>query len=312
MKIYYDISQFKKVPNSIVTIGTFDGVHIGHQEILKRMVSEAKEIKGETVVITFYPHPRQVLSKGTHDIRFITTQEEKIRHLEALGIDNLVIIKFTEEFSKITSEDFIKNYIVKNIQPSVLVIGYDHHFGNNRQGDFEMLYEFGNQYNFKVEKIQEKDIGNMAVSSTKIRDFLIKGDIYDANMLLGYQFSYTGKVIRGQGLGHKMGYPTANIEVGEEFQLIGKAGVYATFVDYDGKSYPSMTYIGNRPTLEDNRPQSIETHIFNFNKDIYGEKLRLRFVEFVRDDKKFPDTDTLKRQIGVDKQNIMNIINKIS
>lgn len=308
MKIYYDISDFKKVPDSIVTIGTFDGVHIGHQEILKKMVRKADEIKGETVVVTFYPHPRQVLAKGVNNIRFISTQEEKIKHLEALGVDNLVIIKFTEEFSKVSSEDFIKNYIVKNIEPAVLVIGYDHHFGNKREGDFEMLYELGNQYHFKVEKIQEKDIDNIAVSSTKIRDFLAKGDICHANMLLGYQFSYTGKVVHGQGFGHKMGYPTANIEVGEEFKLIGKAGVYATYVELDGILYPSMTYIGSRPTLEDNRPQSIETHIFNFSENLYGKVLKLRFVEFVRADKKFSDTDTLKHQIDVDKLNIMNIL----
>mgnify|MGYP002623926542 CR=1 FL=1 len=312
MKIYYDISDFKKVPNSIVTIGTFDGVHRGHQEILKKMVDKADKINGETVVVTFYPHPRQVLSKGTHDIRFISTQKEKIELLEKSGIDNLIIIKFTEDFSKISSEDFIKNYIVKNIEPAELVIGYDHHFGNNRQGDFEQLYKLGNQYHFKIEKIQEKDIDNVAVSSTKIRDFLAKGDIYHANMLLGYQFSYTGKVVHGKGFGHKMGYPTANIEVGEEFKIIERAGVYATYVEFDGILYPSMTYIGSRPTLEDNRPQSIETHLFNFNEELYGKVIRILFVKFVRDDKKFSDIDTLKHQIDVDKLNIMNILNKKS
>ena len=219
MKIYYDIESFKKVPNAVVTIGTFDGVHRGHQEILKNMVNRAKELDGESVVVTFYPHPRQVLS---HDscIRFISTQEEKIRHLEALGIDNLIIINFTKEFALISSDIFIKDYIVKNIHPAALIIGYDHHFGKGRTGDFDMLYELGSQYHFKVEKIQEQDVDNVAVSSTKIRHFLENGDIKHANMLLGYEFSYIGKVIHGQQVGHKMGYPTDNIDVAEEFKLI--------------------------------------------------------------------------------------------
>lgn len=310
MKVFYDIEDFKKVPNAVVTIGTFDGVHIGHQVILKNLVSKAKEIGGESVVVTFYPHPRQVLSNDSC-IRFISTQEEKIRHLEALGIDNLIIIKFTKEFANTSSEDFIRNYIVKNIHPAVLIIGYDHHFGNNRQGDFEMLYQLGNTCHFNVEKIQEQDIENVAISSTKIRHFLENGDIKNANKLLGYHFSYTGKVIHGQGVGHKIGYPTANIEVKDEFKLIEKPGVYATFVDFEGKSYPAMTYIGSRPTLHDNRPQSIESHVINFDRDLYEKEIKLRFVDFVRDDKRFDDTDALKQQISIDEKNIINILNQI-
>ena len=309
MKIYYDIESFKKVPNAVVTIGTFDGVHRGHQEILKNMVNRAKELDGESVVVTFYPHPRQVLS---HDscIRFISTQEEKIRHLEALGIDNLIIINFTKEFALISSDIFIKDYIVKNIHPAALIIGYDHHFGKGRTGDFDMLYELGSQYHFKVEKIQEQDVDNVAVSSTKIRHFLENGDIKHANMLLGYEFSYIGKVIHGQQVGHKMGYPTANIDVAEEFQLIEKQGVYATFAEIDGKSYPAMTYIGKRPTMHDNRPQSIETYIISFDGDLYDKEIKIRFVDFVRDDKKFDNFEALKRQISIDEQQIINILNK--
>lgn len=309
MNTFYNIEDFKKVPNAVVTIGTFDGVHRGHQEILRNMVNRAKEIGGESVVVTFYPHPRQVLS---HDsgIRFISTQEEKITHLEALGIDNLIIIKFTKEFAAIPSEDFIKNYLVKNIHPAVLIIGYDHHFGKGRTGDFEMLYELGSQYHFKVEKIQEQDVDNVAVSSTKIRHYLENGDIKHANMLLGYEYSYIGKVVHGQQVGHKMGYPTANIEVAEEFQLIEKQGVYATFAEIGGRSYPAMTYIGKRPTMEDNRPQSIETHIISFDGTLYDKEIKIRFVDFVRDDKKFDNFEALKRQIGIDEQQIINILNK--
>lgn len=309
MKVFYNIEDYIKVPNAVVTIGTFDGVHRGHQEILRNMVNRAKELGGESVVVTFYPHPRQVLS---HDsgIRFISTQEEKIRHLEALGIDNLIIINFTKEFAAIPSEDFIKDCLVKNIHPAVLIIGYDHHFGKGRTGDFGMLYELGSQYHFKVEKIQEQDVDNEAVSSTKIRHFLENGDIKHANMLLGYEFSYTGKVVHGQQVGHKMGYPTANIDVAEEFQLIEKPGVYATFAEIDGKSYPAMTYIGKRPTMHDNRPQSIETYIISFDGDLYDKEIKIRFVDFVRDDKKFDNFEALKRQISIDEQQIINILNK--
>lgn len=309
MNTFYNIEDFKKVPNAVVTIGTFDGVHRGHQEILRNMVNRAKEIGGESVVVTFYPHPRQVLSNDS-GIRFISTQEEKIAHLEALGIDNLIIIKFTKEFAAIPSEDFIKDYLVKNIQPAVLIIGYDHHFGKGRTGDFEMLYELGSQYHFKVEKIQEQDVDNVAVSSTKIRHYLENGDIKHANMLLGYEYSYIGKVVHGQQVGHKMGYPTANIEVAEEFQLIEKQGVYATFAEIGGRSYPAMTYIGKRPTMEDNRPQSIETYIISFDGDLYDKEIKIRFVDFVRDDKKFDNFEALKRQIGIDEQIIINILNK--
>ena len=310
MKTYYDIESFKKVPNAVVTIGTFDGVHRGHQEILKNMVNRAKEIGGESVVVTFYPHPRQVLSNDSN-IRFISTQKEKIYRLETLGIDNLIIINFTKEFAAIPSEKFITDYVVKNIHPAVLIIGYDHHFGKGRTGDFEMLNELGSQYHFKVEKIQEQDVDNVAVSSTKIRQFLENGDIKNANKLLGYEFSYTGKVVHGQQVGHKMGYPTANIEVAKEFQLIERQGVYATFVDFDGKSYPSMTYIGKRPTMHDNRPQSIETHIIGLEKNLYDKEIKIRFVDFVRDDEKFDNFEALKRQIGIDEQRIINILNKI-
>ena len=309
MKIYYDIENFKSVPNAVVTIGTFDGVHRGHQEILKNMVNRAKELDGESVVVTFYPHPRQVLSNDS-GIRFISTQQEKISHLEALGIDNLIIINFTKEFAAISSEDFIKDYLVKNIHPAVLIIGYDHHFGKGRTGDFEMLYELGNRYNFKVEKIQEQDVENVAVSSTKIRHFLENGDIKHANMLLGYEFSYTGKVVHGQQVGQKMGYPTANIDVAEEFQLIERQGVYATFAEIDRKSFPAMTYIGKRPTMHDERPQSIETYIIGFDGNLYDKEIKIRFVDFVRDDKKFDNFEALKHQIDIDKQQIINILNK--
>lgn len=310
MKVYYDIDSFERVNGAVVTVGTFDGVHKGHQVILRNLVQRAKEVKGESVVVTFYPHPRQVLSNDT-SLRFISTQEEKIKHLEALGIDNLVIVRFTKEFANISSEDFIKDILVRKIGTSVLIIGYDHHFGKGRNGDFDMLTKLGTEFNFSVEKIPEQDVENVAVSSTKIRKSLSEGDIRHANMLLGYDFSYTGKVIHGQSVGHKLGYPTANIDVNEEFKLIEKPGVYATIAEVDGKSYPAMTYIGSRPTLHDNRPQSIETHIINYDKDIYGKEISIRFVDFVRNEKNFDNFEALKRQIESDEQKIINILNTL-
>lgn len=312
MKIYHNILEFKPVRNAVVTIGTFDGVHRGHQVILKDMVRKAHEIGGETVVVTFYPHPRQVLCIGDNSLRLISTQEEKIKQMDALGIDNLIIINFTKEFSKLSSEDFIKNYIVEKIKPAVLIIGYDHHFGNNRLGDFEMLNELGAENKFKVERVPVQDVDNVVVSSTKIRNALQVGDIRQANSLLGHQFSYTGIVVHGMGLGRQMGYPTANLEVALEYRLIEKPGVYATFVDFDGKTMPAMTYIGRRPTVNDNRPATIESHLIGFDGDLYGKQLTLRFVDRVRDEKRFDGLDELKRQINIDEQTIINILNKLS
>lgn len=312
MKIYHNILEFKPVRNAVVTIGTFDGVHRGHQFILNDMVKKAREMGGETVVVTFYPHPRQVLSTGDNSLRLISTQEEKIKQMDALGIDNLIVIKFTKEFSTLSSEDFIRNYIVEKIKPAMLIIGYDHHFGNNRLGDFEMLNELGAENKFKVERVPVQDVDNVVVSSTKIRNALQVGDIRQANSLLGHQFSYTGIVVHGMGLGRQMGYPTANLEVALEYRLIEKPGVYATFVDFDGNTLPAMTYIGRRPTVNDNRPATIESHLIGFDGDLYGKQLTLRFVDRVRDEKRFNGLDELKRQINIDEQTIINILNKLS
>ncbi|MBR5602694.1 MAG: bifunctional riboflavin kinase/FAD synthetase [Bacteroidales bacterium] len=308
MKIYNNFSDFVKVPNAIVTIGTFDGVHLGHQAILKDMVKTAKEIGGETVVITFYPHPRQVLNINAANLRFITTQEEKLQLLEKSGIDNVVVVNFTKEFSRVSSEDFIRDYILKYINPVKLVIGYDHHFGNNRMGDFNLLNEMQEKYNFKVQRIEAHDVENIAVSSTKIRLSLKQGDVLRANALLGYHFSYIGKVISGNKIGRQIGYRTANIEVEREFRLIETPGVYATYVDYEGKEYKSMTYIGKKPTINDDEIENIEVHIFDFDGDLYDKEIKVRFVKRVRGEQKFESLDALKKQIQIDEKNIREIL----
>ena len=301
MKIYNNFSEFVKVPNAIVTIGTFDGVHLGHKAILKDMVKTAKEIGGETVVITFYPHPRQVLNINAANLRFITTQEEKLKRLEMSGVDNVIVVNFTKEFSRVSSEDFISEYILKHINPVKLVIGYDHHFGNNRMGDFNLLNEMQNKYNFELQRIEAHDVENIAVSSTKIRHSLQQGDVERANALLGYQFSYVGKVVSGNKIGRELGYRTANIELEKEFRLIETAGVYATYVDYDGKEYKSMTF--NNEEIE-----NIEVHLFDFDGDLYDKVIKVRFVKRVRGEHKFESLDALKKQIQIDEKSIKEIL----
>lgn len=308
MKIYNTFSEFVKVPNAIVTIGTFDGVHLGHKAILKDMVKTAKEIGGETVVITFYPHPRQVLNINAANLRFITTQEEKLKRLEMSGVDNVIVVNFTKEFSRVSSEDFISEYILKHINPVKLVIGYDHHFGNNRMGDFNLLNEMQNKYNFELQRIEAHDVENIAVSSTKIRHSLQQGDVERANALLGYQFSYVGKVVSGNKIGRELGYRTANIELEKEFRLIETAGVYATYVDYDGKEYKSMTYIGKKPTVNNEEIENIEVHLFDFDGDLYDKVIKVRFVKRIRGEHKFESLQALKKQIEIDEKNIKEIL----
>lgn len=308
MKIYNNFTDFVKVPNAIVTIGTFDGVHQGHRAILTDMVNAAKEIGGETVVVTFYPHPRQVLNIDSSNLRFINTQEEKIKHLEEIGVDNLIVVNFTKEFSRIPSDVFIREYVIEMINPAKIVIGYDHHFGKNRTGDFCLLYDLSQRYNFTVQRIEAHDVENIAVSSTKIRLSLQRGDVEHANMLLGYQYSYEGKVVPGAQIGRSLGYRTANLDVEREYRLIEKAGVYATYVDFEGKAYKSMTYIGSKPTLNGECKESIEVHIFDFDGDIYEKDIKVRFVKRIRDEQRFDSLDDLRRQIEIDDRQIRELL----
>lgn len=308
MKVYNNFNDYIKTPNTIVTIGTFDGVHLGHQAILKDMVRTAKEIGGETVVITFYPHPRQVLNIDSSNLRFINTQEEKLKHLEEIGIDNVIVVNFTKEFSRISSETFISDYIVKNIAPVKMVIGYDHHFGKNRMGDFNLLYDMKKKYGFDLQRVAAQDVENIAVSSTKIRHSLKQGDIEHANVLLGYMFSYIGKVVSGNMIGREIGYRTANLDINRVYRLIEMPGVYATYVDYEGKVYKSMTYIGKKPTVNNDDIENIEVHIFDFNEDIYDKEIKVRFVSKIRDERKFESLDALRKQIELDELRIKEIL----
>jgi riboflavin kinase/FMN adenylyltransferase len=283
-------------------------VHQGHRAILSDMVNAAKSIDGETVVITFYPHPRQVLNIDSANLRFITSQEEKIKHLEEIGIDNLIVVNFTKEFSLLPSDVFIRDYVIEKINPAKIVIGYDHHFGNNRTGDFSQLQELASQYNFEVQRIEAHDVENIAVSSTKIRHSLQRGDVEHANMFLGYQYSYVGKVVSGNKIGRELGYRTANLDVSREYRLIEMPGVYATYVDFEDKVYKSMTYIGKKPTINAGNDENIEVHIFDFDGDIYEKDVKIRFVKRIRDERKFDSLEELKQQIMIDEKQIRELL----
>ena len=309
MKIFHNIIETRHIPNAVVTIGTFDGVHLGHQAIFNKMKSLAQSVGGETVVVTFSPHPRQVLNIDSSHLRFLCTPEEKLEKFEEFGIDNVVIINFTKEFSRTPSEVFIKEYILDNIKPAYIVVGYDHHFGKNRMGDFNLLSDLKKKYNFKVERVAAQDVENIAISSTKIRNALAVGNVKSANRLLGYTYSVTAEVIVGNKIGRTMGFPTANLELPQEYMII-KGGVYACLVDYDGKTYKAMANIGHRPTIGDrgeNQP-IIEVNLFDFDGDLYGKHIRVHFIDRIRDEEKYGSLDALKAQLGQDREKAKQIL----
>ena len=306
MRIINNSIQARNIKNAVVTIGTFDGVHLGHQAIFKEMRRLAQEIGGETVVVTFHPHPRQVLSIGTERLRFICSQEEKLKKIEEFGIDNVLIIPFTKEFASTPSEDFIKNYIIDSIHPSIIVVGYDHHFGKNRMGDYEMLTQLGKQYNFSTVQVEAQDVNEVAVSSTKIRNFLWAGNVKAANELLGYPYSVTGTVVEGNKIGRTIGFPTANLDIPNEYMMINNPGVYACQTMIDGKPYNAMANTGLRPTVEDRTDGDfiIEVNIFDFNGDLYGKTLKVWFLDRIRDEEKFKGLEALKAQLEQDRKKV--------
>jgi len=311
LKIFRKIEEATGIKNPVITIGTFDGVHLGHRAVFDKMKKRAAETGGETVVITFYPHPRLVLGKSnTDELKFINTQERKIDLLEKTGIDNLIIIEFTKEFAKNSSETFIKDYIVKYLHPKIIIIGHDHHFGRNRHGGFELLVKTGKKLGFEVERVEPLIIDGVTVSSSLIRKLLKEGKIKEANKYLGYEYSITGKVIHGNGIGKTIGYPTANIEVGNEYKLVTANGVYACRVEYNGVLYGGMGNIGFRPTIVDNT-FTIEVNIFDFDKDIYGETITIYFVDRLRDELKFKSLHDLKKQLAEDEKTARLVIKQL-
>ena len=310
MKIYQGLSEISSIENAVVTIGTFDGVHIGHQKILKRLREIANLIDGSTVLITFWPHPRFVLYPNGNKFHLLTSIEERAALLEQYHVDHLIIIPFTREFSNLSSEDFIRQILVDKIGTKKLVIGYDHRFGKDRMGSFKELKEDGHLYGFEVEEIPEQDIDHVAVSSTKIRTALEEGDIQTANKYLGRSYQVSGIVVKGSGIGRNIGFPTANINPLFELKLIPADGIYAVRVRRKEKVYGGMLNMGYRPTVDGKR-KVIEVNIFDFEDDIYGEVITLEFIGKTRNEIKFNSLEELVYQLNRDRTEIQEILKDV-
>ncbi len=307
MKIYTDINDFNIPDFAVVTVGTFDGLHCGHQKIINRMKEIAGENGGETVLVTFDPHPRHVLYSDSKNLKFINTLERKYDLLDQFGIDSLIIIPFTRKFANTSSKTFIKEYLVDKIGVKELVIGYDHHFGSNREGHLENLQSLGGKFGFRVEEIKAQYVDETAVSSTKIRKALMEGDIKKANAMLGYDYSITGIVVEGNKIGRTIGFPTANIEIEDKYKLIAAGGVYACNVKWKGQMFLGMGNIGIRPTIGINGLVT-EVHIFNFDEEIYGDEITIFFIDRIRNEEKFGSLDELKEQLKKDKKVVEKLL----
>lgn len=307
MKIYEGLEGFLPVPNAVVTSGTFDGVHLGHQKIIHRIREIARKIQGETVLITFWPHPRLVLYPNEHDLRLLSTFEEKANLLRQFGIDHLVTIPFTQEFSQLSSEEFIRSVLIDKIQTKKLVIGYDHRFGKNREGSFEYLKEHSSDFGFELEEISRQDVEDIGVSSTKIRKALELGDVKTASNYLGRPYELNGLVVKGQQIGRSIGFPTANIHIPNDYKLIPHDGVYAVEAKVEGILYKAMLNIGNRPTVDGSK-KTVEAHLFDFQGDLYNKLITVYFREFIREEKKFESLEALKNQLFQDQKTAKAIL----
>ncbi len=301
MRVFRSVEGLPEFKNGVLTIGTFDGVHLGHQEIIKRINQEAAAIGGESIIVTFHPHPRLVVNPNDTSLKLLNTLEEKIALLERFGVDNLIVAPFSIEFSKLTAREYVEDFLWKNVRPKKVVIGYDHRFGNNREGGLELFLEMGKELGFEVEEIAKQMVDDLAVSSTKVRTALQNGDVVQANHLLGYEYSLHGTVVEGHQMGRKLGYPTANIQPNNPNKLIPSKGVYAVRVKLEGQLYPAMMNIGDNPTFE-GRKASIEANLFDFDRDIYGMELDVTFVQRLRSELKFDNIDALIKQMADDEK----------
>ena len=307
MKIHHSISEFKNVKKAIVTTGTFDGVHFGHRKIIQRLNKIAIQQGGESVLLTFYPHPRMVLFPDDHQLQLINSLDEKIELLKKVGVQHLIIHPFTKEFSRTKSLNFVRDVIVNQLHTHKLVIGYDHHFGRNREGTFEHLKEFAPVYGFEVEEIPAQLLDDVKVSSTKIRKALLNGQVDLAYQFLNYHYVLSGTVVKGNEVGRRINFPTANLFVDDKTKLIPKTGVYAVRVTIDNQVYGGMMNIGTNPTLGHNK-QSIEVHVFDFDQLIYDQKISVQFIRRMRDEVSFSNLESLKHQLEKDKQTAKELL----
>jgi len=307
MKRFNNINEFNCKKSTIITIGTFDGVHLGHQKILKKLNVEAENIGLESSVLTFFPHPRTVLNPDS-SLKLINTIKERISLFKKSKIDNLIVHPFTKEFSELDSEDYVKNILVDQLKAKIVLIGYDHKFGKNRTADINNLKEYGIKYNFEVIEIKAEEINDIAISSTKIRNSIEEGDIQLTNSYLGYEFSFFGKVVKGNSIGKTLGFPTANIKIGTDLKLIPKNGVYLISTIINQKIIFGMMNIGIKPTTNENT-KSIEVNLFDFNQDLYDTNITIYIKQFLREEIKFDSLNELKLQIEKDKITCNSIIN---
>ncbi len=301
MQVHHDLNELPVFRNAVVTIGSFDGVHSGHKRILEMVIEKAREEDGESVVVTFHPHPRQIIYPKDDSLKLLTTTDEKILLLEQLGIDHLVVAPFTVEFSQWSADEYVEKFLYGRLHPKCVVIGYDHRFGLNRQGDINYLKWYSEKLGFEVKEIEKLEVDNLAVSSTKIRNAVEQGSVETAARFMEHYFLLSGTVVRGNRIGSDLGFPTANIEISQPHKLIPPDGVYAVWVHHQQSRYGGMLYIGSRPTLPGKKARSIEVNIFDFNKDIYGDRLRVELVAHVRGDQTFENLEGLKEQLVKDK-----------
>jgi riboflavin kinase/FMN adenylyltransferase len=301
MQVHRDIEQLPAFRNAVITIGTFDGVHMGHQQVIDKLKTEAALCNGETVIVTFHPHPRKVVSSTILGIRLINTLEEKLELLEAHGIDHVVVVPFTDAFANQPAEDYIRNFLIDKFHPHTIIIGYDHRFGRDRLGDYRLLEKKAFEYNYELKEIPKHILENISISSTNIREAILHNDTETANKLLGYDFFFTGTVVHGDKLGRKLGYPTANLKVADEEKITPGNGIYAVYGETSNrKRIKGMMSIGFRPTV-DGKKRVIEVNLFDFNEEIYDQPLRVYVKKYLREEIKFDGLEALVKQIDQDK-----------
>ncbi|MCX8020406.1 MAG: bifunctional riboflavin kinase/FAD synthetase [Chitinophagaceae bacterium] len=309
MQVHYHPDNLPAFRNPVITIGTFDGVHLGHRQVLTQLTEEARRVNGESVIITFQPHPRKIVSPAMHDIRLINTLEEKISLLSALHIDHLVVVPFTERFSGLSAEEYLSEFLVRLFKPHTIIIGYDHRFGKNRQGDYQLMEKMAGVYGYRIKEIPKHILDDIAVSSTKIREAILHADMDTANRMLGYEYFFTGKVVKGDGLGKEFGYPTANIQMEDEEKIIPGNGIFAVYAKTDDwpERKKGMMSIGIRPTLGKTSRQ-IEVHLFEVNENLYGSRLTVWVKKFLREEIRFDSVTELIEQMHKDRIESLKIL----